>query len=349
MLGNARKGDPPSDDSTGSAPALQRSLASQLEAEQLAASSEAEPFSLAPYTLQLSRADQLDELHPHVCFSIHYPEDAERALATAFFGLTLAAPVPSGSVLLRSPIVAALRARERQRTCAREHAAALSGKLHRSGYLSEQAPHYRPDVRRLLTVLHPRTEPRTLVEFQLLRNSKIECNAFAGDSRGDYCALLLALGSFVNHGCAPNCIIDWDYALNEARFVALRQLDAEEEVCVGYTVCPIDSAVARAKRLRFACRCACCRQRLPPSAVLCRSGWLPPTAHCWWCGRPTTRRCGACQRAGFCSVECQRADQPVHRELCARLAALPRVRPPVAHQPPLKVCRMFAPPAEQPA
>ncbi|KAI0057613.1 hypothetical protein BV25DRAFT_1920076 [Artomyces pyxidatus] len=51
---------------------------------------------------------------------------------------------------------------------------------------------------------------------------------------------------------------------------------------------------------------------------------------CCWCLPPsvlTTRRCGRCKRAKYCSKACQEADWKVHKPLCALLRAVPKDEP----------------------
>ena len=319
---------------------------------------EVDEFSLKPYSLRLKRPDHNDEIHPHLRITTSYRRGEEQTLTSARLSLTLNAAVPSGCLLLRSPIAVALICQERgaTRRSTAEYAAALSGRLLRDGHLSTRQPNYRADLRALYDLLSPRADAASLRQFYMISNEKMQRNVFASqcDAYGvgasasaasasaapPYVACLLALGSLANHACAPACSVRFDYDLDEACFVALRPLGANEELTIAYGPWPIDCAAARAALLSFRCRCRCCDSGAPPSLALLRCDWLPRSAHCWWCGQPTPRQCGACRRAGYCSVECQRADLPMHRQLCARVAALPDQPPPV-YSLPLIACAMF--------
>lgn len=154
--------------------------------------------------------------------------------------------------------------------------------------------------------------------------AKMEHNAFVGGPR---CPLvLLSLGSFYNHSCAPNAVLHLDSVEMMATVKAIGYVERGEELCIAYTPFPIDDAQRRDTllRLRLGCPCACdvCQRGDAPSHSV-----LLSTLSCWQCGAEETEggppllacpseRC----RAAYCSPACRRANWPLHSRVCTATA-----------------------------
>jgi hypothetical protein len=299
--------------------------------EQLEAEQDEQAEDDAAYQLYVAPTTARDQIHEGVALVYSRP--------CAEYMIMLALPLPAGTPLMRSVVRAGVRQRSgasstSDRPDLPRCAGALARLLLRRGHLTPGAPRFAPELSHWSANLHPRRRAHDYADLVALLESKLLHNAIG--ALGSLDCAVLDRGSFFNHACAPNALRTLDAAVCEAHFQTLCALPCGAQALVCAIAFPVDSRDARRRLLaaahcRFACSCRCCADDAPPSLayaeleVLVRSRAAQAkelaSQHCWWCGAPTRRQCGACQRAGYCSPECQRRNYATHRQICARLAA----------------------------
>ncbi|KAF8179930.1 hypothetical protein K438DRAFT_1603255 [Mycena galopus ATCC 62051] len=156
------------------------------------------------------------------------------------------------------------------------------------------------------TALLHRLSPDTVARFMELANSKpaSECDMLEGIMRTNAIGIALDVpdvphpelpthrGIFLNisrcnHSCGPNAKWQWDAASLSLSLVALRPIQAGQEITVAY-VTPTCSRTERRSKLKtmynFSCRCEICAR---PASLTCKSDAARAELHMIWPSLPS--------------------------------------------------------------